>query len=652
MTARRAVTRLLSLSARALTGVCGVAAVGWGFGACYSAGSGANPPANILYYPVGVAVSGGGDYLYVANSDFDLQWNGGTLQSYDLTRLRHDTASLIFQNLNPGVDGGMLSADTGIPFVFPPNCLGQNNANPAPWPNGQRPILGQSCSPPVDSTKYVIESAIIGAFASDLQLSVDGTRLFVPVRGDATLTWASLVDKNQKPLPGTFDCGQAKNGNRCGQQVGNDPNAVGDTRHITLPGEPFGMAQSGDGTAIAITQQATQETSLLLSGTGPGPTSHPGVPSMQFVLEGVPTGGNGIVAVPHDPDAVVRCEDPAVNDGYPCVRAAFLQTSRNAGEVDLLRYYDDEGSPFSDADAGSPAQGSSLRRPFLVKELPYAVTVNTPGIDQRGIVIDPTPRLKCKAQAAATGMLPEKAAACGQIPARVFIGSRSPSSVIYGTIGGFSLSGDGTYDPDQLHMLGSVPLLDGPSRLYLAPIVDGTGHYALRLFIVCYDSNVVFVFDPEQVQALGQTAVPEAVLNVGPGPFAMAFDPFCGTTSPTSSTGTTGLVDASGAKSPSAMMLDCTQYGPFADVAVSEAHAGEAGFLVPAGTLPNDAAYGLRRYRFGYLTSFTQSYIQVLDLDDSLQAPPPAPPNAPARSQETFEDVVFTFGNPTPPKGS
>jgi hypothetical protein len=45
----------------------------------------------------------------------------------------------------------------------------------------------------------------------------------------------------------------------------------------------------------------------------------------------------------------------------------------------------------------------------------------------------------------------------------------------------------------------------------------------------------------------------------------------------------------------------------------------------------------------------------VLDLDDSLQAPPSMlgnPAAGGARSQETFEDVVFTFGNPTPPKGT
>src|SRR5580658_3719048 len=67
--------------------------------ACYPGGAeGTDPPTTTFYFPVGLAVSPGGNVLYVANSDFDLQWNGGTIQSYDLFRLRHDAAELIGAN--------------------------------------------------------------------------------------------------------------------------------------------------------------------------------------------------------------------------------------------------------------------------------------------------------------------------------------------------------------------------------------------------------------------------------------------------------------------------------------------------------------------------------------------------------------------------
>ena len=82
-------------------------------------------------------------------------------------------------------------------------------------------------------------------------------------------------------------------------------------------------------------------------------------------------------------------------------------------------------------------------------------------------------------------------------------------------------------------------------------------------------------------------------IYVGPGPFAMAFDPFT---------------------------LD--------DVAKNK----------PVGPdTRQDASLNLQTYRFAYVASFTQSYVQVIDLD---------------QTQPTFESVVFTLGNPTPPKGS
>jgi hypothetical protein len=152
--------------------------------------------------------------------------------------------------------------------------------------------------------------------------------------------------------------------------------------------------------------------------------------------------------------------------------------------------------------------------------------------------------------------------------------------VIYGTLGGPSPSGDGTYDPDLLRLLTSVPVLAGVSRLYLSPIVDATGHYALRLFVVCYDSSTVFVYDPDVIEAQGQQAVPEAVLPTGPGPFAMAFDPSCGTRGLAGSSPTVGLVNAAGSPSPQRSLLDCDRYGSLADVAVSEVHGGEPDFMV------------------------------------------------------------------------
>src|SRR5687767_2112689 len=130
-------------------------------GGCYDTGDGTAPPLERFYFPVGLQVSHGGSVLYVVNSDFDLQFNGGTIQSYDLRLIRNHALKAIEDPGNPE-----------LPLV-------RRNAGPDPCPSdppvfkegGGRQPLGETCAPPVDSTFYVRDSAVIGAFATDLQLS-------------------------------------------------------------------------------------------------------------------------------------------------------------------------------------------------------------------------------------------------------------------------------------------------------------------------------------------------------------------------------------------------------------------------------------------------------------------------------------------------
>jgi hypothetical protein len=142
-------------------------------------------------------------------------------------------------------------------------------------------------------------------------------------------------------------------------------------------------------------------------------------------------------------------------------------------------------------------------------------------------------------------------------------------------------------------MLTSVPLLTQPSRVYLAPIVGASGQLQLRVFVVNYESSTIQIIDPNDPDlALVDT------LYVGAGPFAMAFDPFT----------LEDVVHSS---------LNIPPYGSELD--------------------PDPNVAGLNRYRFAYVASFTDSYVQVIDLD--------------AR-QPTFEAVVYNLGYPTPPKGT
>lgn len=583
---------------------------------CYSTGDGTAPPTAEFYYPVGLQVSAGGSVLYAVNSDFDLQFNGGTLQSYDLGLIRRHTLALIADPLAPAVP------------IIDREALG---TNPCPAKAASPVPLGETCAPPVRSSDYVRDTVVIGAFATDLVLSkppsalFDGSprvadskeplicspgafgsltpscpaagtrrldRLFMPVRGNASLTWVTVerdgpdsvapVDPAAAYAPFRLDCGRDGTG-RCdgAHQAGSDPDELGNDRHLTMPGEPFGMAMSPDGESIIITHQNETKTSLFSTGLNRRQNEPDTVrpPALQFVLAGVPFGGVGAVAVPHDRDAFT--------ERVPLPRDAFLQTSRAIPQVSLIRRYNDEFNGLKSANL----------RPFLDIEALFPVAVGAGGNDSRGIVIDPTPRLACKAKVAARPVDAAKGRtkvdfdnellACARKPARVFIANRSPASLLVGEIGASANAAD-EYDPDRLVIHSTIPLSAGPSKLYLAPVVERDGAYALRVFAVCFDSATVFVYDPENEQL-------ENVIRVGLGPFAMAFDPF-------------NMEDvATHAKVP----FDAREPGS-----------------------------GLRRYRFAYLASFTNSFVQVIDLDNAT----------PTRA--TFERVVFTLGRPTNPKGS
>jgi hypothetical protein len=371
------------------------------------------------------------------------------------------------------------------------------------------------------------------------------------------------------------------------------------------------MTESADGLSIVVTHQTDTKVSLLSTGfeagfdpatdpKQPNGPAHAG-PSLQFVLDGLPTGGVGLAMVPHDKLAFA----PYASLNAPS--DAYLLTTRAAAEIDLLRYYQDQGAS---GDGGVPDQ-SSLRRPFLSREAAFPVTANAGSTDSRGIVIDPTPRIRCKKAvkdadpmhrdpSMADAALLAKYTACARRPARVFIANRSPATLLVGEIGEPAVDAVGGYDADRLVVYQNIPLTVGPSSVYLAPIVDAGGQYALRVFIVCFDSATIFVFDPE-------AGVIENIIRVGQGPYAMAFDPFD---------------------------LEAVARGdkPENDPRVqSPAQPGDPNY---------DPDLDVKRYRFAYVASFTKSYVQLIDLDNSRA------------KKDTFERVVFTLGQPTIPKGS
>jgi hypothetical protein len=621
--------RLLELAARRRLAIAYVAlpliASGGGaiVAACYSIGDGTAPPPNTFYFPVGMVTSKGGNVLYVVNSDFDLQWNGGTIQSYNLWQIRVDAAisaaGYTFAPQLPFSDGG------GLPLFLDGGTSVPNGGNLCD--EGEVIFLADgglnsSCAPVINSAFYEKDSVIIGAFATDLQLSPAGNRLYSPVRGDASLTWLTVTSDVGLPPPATnpnacdssagtsgcyapftLVCGQANNGGRCDatHHAGQNPNEPGNTRNLTMPGEPFAMAQIAGGTAIILTHQTEGDTSLFLTGlTEDGGQASPSTPSMQFVVDaGLPMGGDGIAEIPHDP--ILALVNPAL---FP--NPAALETNNTAAQSNVIRYYPDDMTTIR-PDAAVPDANillsSSLPRPFIEVERTLAITSLSSGTNSRGIAFDTSDRLRCEHvfQYVPGGPLDSRTVDCAKIPARMFIANRSPPALILGTAGGPTVD-ENTYDADEISF-GPLPTsLDlGPSRVYLAPIINADGNYQLKVFVVCFDGNAIDVVDPV-------TGALEASIPVGGGPFAMAFDPF-------------DPLDV-------ALNRPAQPAAPAAPITYP--------YALPDGGTQN---IPLPKYRFAYVASFTNSFVQVIDLDDH-------------DSKSTFESVVYTLGTPSIPKGN
>jgi len=521
---------------------------------CFSPGEGIEPPLERLYFPVGLARSPGATRLYVANSDFDLQYNGGSLQAYDLERLRllvprgctsdadcatDEQCDLEPTDENDGYPSHWCVARTGTHAGRPCGALGEKSAADRLEQPGRCDYLDPE-DPQDGGSSLIVGTVGIGAFATDVLYrsrppSADGSerpggRLFLPARGDATLHFVE-VDDDTKAVRTDFEleCGQDFNAGDCDDRhrVGDDPDEE-NTRDLRLPPEPFAVDASDDGRAIVVTHQSDGAVSLFVNDWDAGDEPPP---RLEYVAAGMPNRVVGVAAVP---------EPQVVSEAGLNYQPGFLVTFRDSAEVRLLRY-------FSDAGMGEP---TNPPRPYLMQSATVSVEANATGYDSRGVAVESSARQICE-RGCPTEPVADRIAClsnCAAIPLRVFVANRTPSSVL---VGQTRPSATVTSSGDVPQFNASVPLPFGPSRVEVGSVIGPDGRELPRVFIVCFDSALIAIFDPEARRV-------EQWVRTGRGPHAFTVD-----------------VD------------------PEADPVASR----------------------LPRYALGYVGHFTDSYIGVVDLD-------------------------------------
>jgi len=152
---------------------------------------GIDPPVDRFFFPTGMARTAGGRYLLVANSNFDLRYNAGTVVAVDLAR----------------VDAAIAE------------CSG-------------------CCRQARDEASFLRTEAtvVVGSQVTDLAVAPGGERAYATVRGNASLTWIDL-DEAAADGPGLLTCFDAfSDARRCDGR-----HEVIRTGDLWVPAEPYAL---------------------------------------------------------------------------------------------------------------------------------------------------------------------------------------------------------------------------------------------------------------------------------------------------------------------------------------------------------------------------------------------------------------------------
>jgi hypothetical protein len=494
----------------------------------YFTSDGVPPPLDAFYYPTGLLVSPGRTTLYVTNSDFDLQYSGGTIFALDLAKLRDGKLDKLVAGLNPDKDGKLLGAAEACSAI---GLTSNDNSTLYPGP----------CSPFALPGTGIIDKAVpVGAFTSGAAMALRpcerGARLFIPVRGDPSVTFFDVTDDRgpedfvdcpaapaaQNPTPcGSaicLSCGSASNGGRCTTDhlVGKDP--AKSQRNLTLPIEPYGIAVDSRGESVITAHQTETAASLIVNCWGPDGKNgcSDALPTLSYVTASLPSGPTEVAALP----VPALIEEAYRSEATPDIdyQPAFGLSFRAAPTFVMLRYQ-------SDAASRPP-------RPFITRSVDAGVSVVASSVDSRGLAIDGSERKACERTCPGTptgdaAMDPTRAAclrSCAEkVPLRVYMGNRNPAALVLGEIETHFSETSGANGPevtgayDVPRFTDSVPLAYGTSRVAIGHVIDTEGKPAVRIFAVTFDSRLIFSYDPEAHRV-------DAVIHTGRGPQAVAFD--------------------------------------------------------------------------------------------------------------------------------
>lgn len=487
---------------------------------CVPAGEGVASTLGNIYFPVSLVVDSESSSLLVVNSDFDLQYNQGTVESINLARVRGLTRQPCASNADCG--GGQACdllptpENSQVPSHFCVDTSGEFAGLPC-GPLPERDAEARAVAPgrcagisiehPQDGGESLLRDVVgISAFATTGVLARGPSgkkRLFVPTRGDSALHYIDVA-------AGKLDCGQGATEDPdavrpCSpdHKVGPAPEwvqALQPLPHeddfdqtvepLTVAPEPFELTVTEDARLLLLSHQLGGTVSAFVNDW-----SRP--PFLIAQLTGLSPNPTGVAALP-----APRLTDLVDFDYAP----AFLLTTRSEARIHLLRFFDD----------GTLGEGGVVEQPSARPALEIAgsetLTINTVGFDSRGILVDDFERER--AEQACGPSERECLEAAALVPLDVYVANRAPNSLLVGTTD----SRDAPLAAGELPTFhDNIPLTAGPSRVVLGHVTTADGARERRVFVLCFDSALVYVYDPIRRRLEGS-------IRTGRGPHSIAFD--------------------------------------------------------------------------------------------------------------------------------
>ena len=485
-----------------LAGVLG----GLALGGCTLHQAGVTPPDNRIFFPSGGVVDPDGGWLYVVNSNSDLRYNAGTIVAIDLTAAR--LAYLAAQGTAP-----RCSYD---PRYVPPPA-----DHSSCWDTTDPNILNVDEQPLIDRGATVrigsfAGTPLIQTFPDQSDVSAPAApphtvdrRMFVPVRGDTSITFMNLAHApsaqrfyctggRQSPDPvRRTDAGETgalaqEPFAACDPQWRitreDDPLQsatyanVPDDQIVRLPDEPYALALD-DTTNLLFVGHLRGYVSLI-DATIDNPTQSPSLVNVNNGVVGADASGSiGITSLTVHPNGSTCGKEIYAASRFRPQANAFVvyglsQTTRCEGHGD----------------------GSAEAEGLVIVPDGASLSTGIAGSDTRGIEFVNSKYVPPGA------LLPPLPQNQNSSPDRAFLIQRNPPTMV-----GIDLS-------TQLP-LSTMEICQGPTQLVQPKDAQGEPLFGVPLlFITCFDSGELYIVDPSVPQI-------RTIIPVGREPINTVFDP-------------------------------------------------------------------------------------------------------------------------------